>query len=318
MVGRQENSGPGPVEAKLVQHLRHRGRMAARTDMSSTVRQCLAEAADIIDPRTSAAGPPATATGAAALWAREGVALEAVFAACYDGARAAVDHVEANAARGAGNSAEELLDGIRLLVRVLETVTTAASAAYLDEHQTVAKQHQTAAQTMVSALLSGHGVASCARRTGLRVASSYQVVALSIPPHPEEWRGGMGAASVGRRTLRRVQSALAAPLGSTALSLLNPDGGTVLVPLDGEPTVSPSPAINAEVLDILAEAAGVSLTAVVATGPAEQVPELTGRTNDALELLRATGRCAGLYRVTGSHQVPTREALATPRLGRSA
>jgi len=318
MAGRQVNSGPGPLETKLVQHLRHRGRTAARSDIPSTVRRCLAEAADIVDPRTPAAGPPATATGAAALWAREGVALEAVFAACYDGVGAAVDYVEANAACDTGNSVEELLDGMRLLVRVLETVTTAASAAYLDEHQTVAKQHQTAAQTMISALLSGHGVASCAQRTGLPVASSYQVVALSIPPHPDEWRGGMGAASVGRRTLRRVQSALAAPLGSKALSLLNPDGGTVLVPLDDEPTVSPSPAIDAEVLDILAEAAGVPLTAIVATGPAEQVPELTGRTSDALDLLRATGRCAGLYRITGSDRVPTREAPATQRLGRSA
>ncbi|WP_139347956.1 transcriptional regulator [Nocardia donostiensis] len=331
MVGRQAGSGSGPLETKLAQHLRRRGRTAPRGDVAGMVRHCLAEAAAALEPNTSRPSTVrATISGAAERWAHEGVALETVLGACYENVRAGLDYLAEQADTTA--SPQELLDGTRFLVRVVEMVTVAASSAYLDEHRRVAKEHQTAAQTLVSALLSGHGIAASAKRTGITVAPAYQVVALSIPPHPDETGGGIGSVSAARRKLRRVQAALASPLGSRALSLLNADGGTVLIPLGDDvddPAMTPTPALSADVLDMIGEAAGVLLTAAVATGPTDRIPELAGRVHDVLDHIRGAGHPPGLYRITDRTdpvaaepaRLPRIPVLETPtalRIGRSA
>ena len=149
----------------------------------------------------------------------------------------------------------------------------------------------------MTALLSGHGRAALARRTGIAIAPAYQVVALSIAVHPGETDPRRNAETVARRKLRRLQSALAPALGSRALSLLSVEGGTVLVPVeaaDGTARIN-APVLTAEALEALSSAASVPVTAAVVTGVTARIPELAAQAHDLLELVRALGRPPGLY-----------------------
>lgn len=301
MVGSKAGSGNTDLENELVAHLRRSDGYTGMPDVITTVRRCLAEVAGDLAPAPGApVAAPLPVLEAAARWAREGVALETVLTACHDGAR---DGLEFLAARMAGPA---VVDAARLLARVVEVVTTAIAAAYLDEHRIVAREHQTSAQTMVAALLSGHGVAALAKRAGIRVAPAYQIVALSIPPHPEEDASGPEAVSAARRKLRRVQAALGRPLGSRSLSLLRADGGTVLIPLES-PRADHGGAgvgvMSAEVLQLVAEAAEVRPTAAVTSGTTAQIPELAGRAHEVLDRLCVTGRPPGLYRITDDRAI---------------
>ena len=303
MVGSKvAGSGSADLEAELVAHFRCPEPEMDAADMVTTIRHCLATATHDLGARPAAA---ATITAAAARWAREGVALEAVLTTCHDCARSGFEFLAARMAEAAGG--QPMADAARLLVRAVEVVTTAAATAYLDEHRVVAREHQTSAQTMVAALLAGHGVSALARRSGLRVAPAYQVVALAIPPNAEERAGGPGAASAGRRKLRRVQAALGAPLGSRSLPLLHADGGTVLIPLEAAHDTGAGPmaaaVMSAEVLQLVAEAAETLPTATVAAGSTEQIPELAGRAHEVLDRLRAGGRPPGLYRIAEGRPV---------------
>ena len=302
MVGsKAAGSGNADLEAELVAHFRCAEPEMDAADMVTTIRHCLAAAHDLC-ARPAAA---ATITAAATRWAREGVALEAVLTTCHDCARSGFEFLAARMADAAGG--QPMADAARLLVRAVEVVTTAAATAYLDEHRIVAREHQTSAQTMVAALLAGHGVSALARRSGLRVAPAYQVVALAIPPNAEERAGGPGAASAGRRKLRRVQAALGAPLGSRSLPLLHADGGTVLIPLEAAHDTGAGPmtaaVMSADVLQLVAEAAETLPTATVAAGSTEQIPELAGRAHEVLDRLRAGGRPPGLYRIAEGRPV---------------
>ncbi len=325
MAGTQAGSGFKTLRTKLVEHLRYPARGVPPGDLATITRSCLAEAMEVLDPGAFPAPPePAEIAGTAIRWAREGIGLETVLEAYHDGIRSGLEFLAAQA--GDGDS-DQVMAGATLIVRALEMVTVAASAAYVEEHRLVAKEHQTAAQTLVSALLSGHGVAQLARQTGIALAPAYQVVAVSIPQHGDELRPG-GGATAGRRKLRRVQAALANPLGSRALSLLSTEGGTVLVPIDEASALTPL-AMTAEVLEVVSEAAEVPLTATVTAGARCRIPELAGRAHDLLGRIRAANRPPGLYPMADlgesigcdSPQQADGTAVTSPnkrRMGRSA
>lgn len=270
-----------------------------RAELGAGVRECLALAADLVadpDPVPADAARLAELVGRAGAWAREGIDLDTVLRAYHEAVRRAF----ADLAGGRGDGEELIADADQAL-RLLETVTVATSAAYLDEHRSAARHHQTAAQTLVTALLSGHGRAELARRTGIAVAPAYQVVALAIAPHPGESDPRRNAESVARRKLRRLQSALASVLGSHALSLLSVDGGIVLVPMAADHAGAggriDAPALTTGTLDVLATAASVPLTAAVVSGATDRIPELAAQARELLDLVRALGRPPGLYEI---------------------
>ncbi|WP_454198778.1 transcriptional regulator [Nocardia sp. Marseille-Q1738] len=294
------------LTSKLVEHLAENSGHDASGDVVTAARNCLAAAVELLAPQRSPAEtrPPEIA-GFAARWAREGIALETVLGAYHEEIKNGLEFL---ADQVADERADHFLAGARLAVHVLEMVTLAASTAYVDEHRAVAREHQTAAQTLVSALLGGQAVGELARETGISIARSYQVVALGIPPHPDERRPGAGAVAA-RRKLRRVQAALAGPLGSRALSVLSAAGGTVLVPLDDPLTHTGSFSMTGEVLAMVGDAAEVPLTAAVATGRTARIPELAGRAHDVLDRLRAAGGPPGLYQVAEAGEAPGCELL---------
>lgn len=307
MVGKQAGSGTKTLESKLVEYFTFQARRTQCGDLGTITFTCLAEVAQMLEPQfVPTAGQPAVIIGSAVRWAREGIALETVLDAYCDGVRIGLEFL---AEQAADADVDQVAAAAGLIVRVLEMVTTATSTAYLDEYRQVAREQQTTAQTLVSALLSGYGVARLAGCAGIRVAPSYQVVALAIPAHPDERRPGPGAPSAARRKLRRVQAALAMPLGSRALSLLSDAGGTVLVPIDEISAMTPL-ALTHEVLELVGEAAEVPLTAVVVSGATDRIPELAASVQEQLARLLAEGRAPGLYRLA---DLPVCDALQPVR-----
>ncbi|MBH0779194.1 transcriptional regulator [Nocardia bovistercoris] len=314
MVGIEIGSDTTTLTSRLVDHLAYRPRGAAPGDLTTVTRHCLAAAVrSSLGPSAPPGAQPSEIAGSAARWAREGVALETVLGAYHDGIRAGLEFL---ATAAENNDSEQVVAGARLIVRALEMVTLAASTAYVEEHRVVAKEHQTAAQTLVSALLAGHGVGRMARQTGITVAPVYQVIALSIPPHPDESRPGAGL-SAARYKLRRVQAALAYPLGSRALSLLSSGGGTVLVPIDDEAGALTPLAMTSEVLELVSAAAEVPLIATMVAGRTKHIPELAARAHEFLHRLRVEGRAPGLYAVPEPEELPAPEVEPAPRRDRA-
>ena len=99
-----------------------------------------------------------------------------------------------------------------------------------------------------------------AGRLGITVAPAYVVLALAVGQHTDEQDVGVVGAVAARRKLRRLQERLAAFSGEPVLGLLDPSGGSVLLPtLPGklDDTVAALPGVVADV----AAAAGADVTA---------------------------------------------------------
>lgn len=261
-----------------------------RGDVTKVTRFCLALAAEMFDRRMV---PDDAQLGevreAAAQWAREAVPLGTILRAYHEGLRIAFGLVTEGAR---ADDVDEVIVATDLMLELLEVITAAVSDAYVDEQHLVAREHQTAAQTLASALLSGRGSSALARQAGIPIAEAYQVVALSVPEHPDERDPRVDARVAARRKLRRLQSALASAFRSRALALLSTKGGTLLVPL-GEDV----PALTAEVLDTLSEGAEVPLTATVVVGDTDRIPDSAEQAHELLNLVRVGGRAAGLYQM---------------------
>ncbi|MFC9894669.1 PucR family transcriptional regulator [Nocardia sp. NPDC127579] len=259
-------------------------------DVTSITRDCLVLVREMLDSRR----PPtdsqlAAVRTASAQWAREGVPLETIIGTYYEGFRIGFDLVIGHVT---ADDLAEVVAGTRLVLQLLQAINTAVAAAYADEQREVAREHQTSMQALVSALLSGHGVTSIARTTGIRVHDSYQVAAVMIPRHPDERNPRVDPRIAARRKLRRVQAGLAGAFDSHALALLNPQGGTLLIPLDPE-----LPRLTGETLEILSAAAEVELTATVVDTSTELIPAAAEDAHELLDLVRGMGRSAGLYRL---------------------
>ncbi|MGW4770947.1 PucR family transcriptional regulator [Nocardia sp. NPDC004278] len=262
-----------------------------RGDVTKLTRSCLALAAEMFDKRMVPGNEQlGEVREAAAQWAREAVPLGTILRAYHEGLRIAFGLVTA---RAKADDIAELLVATDLMLELLEAITVAVSDAYVEEQHLVAREHQTATQTLASALLSGRGSSALARQAGIPIADAYQVVALSIPEHPDERDPRVDSQVAARRKLRRLQSELAVAFDSRVLALLSTRGGTLLVPVEADATI-----LTAETLDRLAESAEVPLTATVVTGQTDEIPEAADQAHELLNLVRVGGRNPGLYQMT--------------------
>ncbi|MFE3445593.1 PucR family transcriptional regulator [Nocardia sp. NPDC059180] len=261
-----------------------------RGEVTEVTRYCLTLIAEMFDRRTLPEDQAFTEVrSAAAQWAREGVPLGTIVRAYHEGVRIAFGLVTA---RAAANDVAEVIAATDLILELLEALTVAVSDSYAQEQQLVAREHQTATQTLASALLSGRSHAALALQSGIPVAERYQVVALFIPPHPDERDLRVDTRVAARRKLRRVQSELAVVFESKALALLSPQGGTLLIPRDGDVELTD------DVLVRLSAAAEVPVTAAMVTSTTGDVPEAADQAHELLGLVRAGERAAGLYQMT--------------------
>ncbi|WP_411156297.1 PucR family transcriptional regulator [Nocardia beijingensis] len=277
---------------------------AIHGDITIITRVCLELGASMLDG-SNISEKTGQLEDAAAQWAREGVPIGTIHHAIHEGFKIGFDLVVSTALaeqRASGSAETEpistvstadyqsILDGAKLVVEMLDTMTTAVSAAYVRELRAVVSEHHTAVHTLTSALLGGHPTSTMARECGIDISDRYRVLALAIPRHPDESNPMLDAKVVARRKLRRVQAELATRCDDTVLSLLSVDGGTLLIPADGITKGSLK-----ELIGHLSRAARVHITATEVTAATDAVPTAADQAHELLDMVARLGSVPGLY-----------------------
>ncbi|WP_245553296.1 PucR family transcriptional regulator [Nocardia veterana] len=258
---------------------------ALHGDITAVTRVCLELTVDILEGREPDEKVQRLQR-AAADWAREGIPIDTVHHAVHEGFRLAFDLLLTQT-----DSRHRPENPAQLLLRILDTITPAVALAYVREHQAAVTEHHTAVHTLVSALLAGHPTSTMARACGIEIEPAYVVVAVHIPPHPDESHPNVDGKVVARRKLRRVQTALAGSGRGRVLSLLSVDGGTILVP----EAMVPDAELDA-MIAALSEAARVGLTATAIPTPTEEISEAADRAHELLDTVLRLAGPPGLYR----------------------
>lgn len=277
---------------------------AIHGDITIITRVCLELAVSMLDG-SNISEKTGQLEEAAAQWAREGVPIGTIHHAIHEGFKIGFDLVvsTALAEQRASGSADtdpmltvstadyrSILDGAKLVVEMLDTMTTAVSAAYVRELRAVVSEHHTAVHTLTSALLGGHPTSTMARECGIDISERYRVIALAIPSHPDESNPVLDAKVVARRKLRRVQAELATRCDDTVLSLLSVDGGTLLIPADHI-----TKGALKELIGHLSGAARVHITATEVTASTDTVPAAADQAHELLDMVTRLGSVPGLY-----------------------
>lgn len=256
-------------------------------DVTTVTRLCLEIVGGMLDGRDETERLNRLSVAAAG-WAREGVPVDAILHAFHEGFRLAFDAVFDGAGDGDRTS---LIDGFRRAVTISDQLCTTVTLAYIREHRDIAGEHHTAVHTLTSALLAGQPTVTMARECGIAVADAYSILALSIRRHPDHDDPRVNSAVVARRTLRRVQAALAHHGGDQVLSLLSVDGGTLLIPAE----LMDSDALDA-LLAALSRAARVDVTGALVPATTEEIPSAAERAHELLDMVERLDCAPGLYR----------------------
>ncbi|WP_067826697.1 PucR family transcriptional regulator [Nocardia inohanensis] len=276
---------------------------AIHGDVTAITRMCLELAVSMLDGRDI---PEKTKRleQAAAQWAREGIPIDTIHHAIHEGFKIGSNLVIANALSRhrrpdtpegtlviSAADMENILDGSKLVVELLDRMTSAVALAYVREMRAVVAEHHTAVHTLTSALLGGHSTSTMARECGIEIAESYHVLAVSIPEHPEEHSPNVDGAVVARRKLRRVQAELATRYTDKALSLLSVDGGTILVPAQEIPEEQLD-----ELIEALSQAARVPIAATLISATPQQIPDAADQAHELLDIVHRLRLVRGLFR----------------------
>ncbi|WP_369690278.1 PucR family transcriptional regulator [Nocardia arthritidis] len=225
---------------------------------------------------------------AAAGWAGEGMPIDTILHAIHEGLKLGMDLIVSNATV---KDYATLVDSVKLVVEMLDIMSTTVARAYVREQKAAVSEHHTAVHTLTSALLGGYTTATTAREGGIGIAEEYSVLAVDVPKHPDEQHPMLDGKVVARRKLRRLQAELATRCGENALALLSVDGGTILIP-----TTTLSDERLDELLAQLSVAARVPMTAVVVTASATAVPGAADRAHELLDMVRRLQCAPALYR----------------------
>ncbi|MFC0623098.1 PucR family transcriptional regulator [Kribbella deserti] len=220
--------------------------------------------------------------------AEEGIPLDAVLSAYHVGIRTGWEEVTEHAGP---EDVATLRRTTSLLMQYLQLMTATATAAYLAHQQTVVNEQHIARSALAAELLRGVASAATAEQAGTRLADRYVVLCLAIGRHPDEENADVDPAIAGRRKVRRVLAELEKAAPATPLSALRPDGGTVLIPgsADGAQLES--------LLTRLTAAAGTAITAATQQTSRDDIAAAAEQLPQVLELVQATGRPPGLYRL---------------------
>ncbi|BCK54584.1 transcriptional regulator [Nocardia wallacei] len=275
---------------------------AIHGDITTITRTCLELAINILDGHNL---PQQTERlhDAAATWAREGVPIDTIHHAIHEGFKIGFDLVinhttnhTTTTTTGTPHTTlthtdyHNLIHGAKLIVDMLDTMTTTVSTAYVRELKTVVTEHHTAVHTLTSALLGGHPTTTMARECGIDITDTYHTLALHIPPHPDEHNPLLDTKIVARRKLRRLQAQLATTTHTTPLHLLSTDGGTLLLP-----HTTPTDTLH-HLITTLSQAARVPVTATVITTPTHEIPTAADQAHQLLDMVTRLHSEPGLYR----------------------
>ncbi|WP_084458687.1 PucR family transcriptional regulator [Nocardia caishijiensis] len=256
-------------------------------DVTTVTRVCLELTRSMLDGR-DLPGRVERVQAAAADWAREGIPIDTIHHAVHEGFKLGFDLVITNVTN---HDYDTVVGVARRLMDAQDMITSAVSAAYVRELRAVVSEHHTAVHTLTSALLGGQNTSTMARECGIEVADQYHVMAIELPPHPEESEPGLNAKVVARRKLRRVQAELANRCDGKVLSLLSVDGGTLLLPA----TEFTEPELD-DLIVHLCEAAQVPVRAVVMAAAPSEIPRAAEQVHELVEIVHRLGGPSKVYR----------------------
>jgi hypothetical protein len=218
--------------------------------------------------------------------AEEGVPLDAILAAYQLGISMVWSQVSAGATPGDHADLRELLE---MLLEIQRRILCSVTESYLAARRTIDSEEHSGRHALMAALLSGTEPDGT-----VRAAPRYAVLTLHLERHPDEDAAAPGVAA--RRKIRRVREALDAFAEQPCLTAFRSDRGTVLMPLDDEGADLDHGGLRALIADA-AGVAGTPLTAAVAVAEVAEVPAAVAHTAEIVDLVRATGRPPGLYRL---------------------
>ncbi|MDT7784871.1 MAG: hypothetical protein QOF58_3290 [Pseudonocardiales bacterium] len=210
----------------------------------------------------------------AARRAEEGVPIDVVLTAYHVGIQVVWEALVPDARP---EEVGQVLQLNALAMRYLQVVTPMVSAGYLDERQTIFDDERSARHTLLTGLLAGTVEAS----------GPYVVLALHVPPHPDELLPGVDASVAARRKLRRLRTELERHSREPVLSSLGVDGGLALLPGEDFP-------LDRIVADV-ARSTGVPLTVAAVAAPPSGVAAAAGLAREVLDVALRSG--PGLYRL---------------------
>jgi sugar diacid utilization regulator len=153
-------------------------------------------------------------------------------------------------------------------------------------------------RALITALLAGGALDNPAQHAGFALPEKYAVLVLSAAPHPDETDESVSGPVAGRRKVRRIQEVFEQSTDEPVLSVLDPNGGVILLPAD-----SPDPdrsfwARLRELVGAAAVAAGAEVTAAAAFAHPREVPSAVSQAGEILDLVRRLAYPPMLYRLT--------------------
>jgi hypothetical protein len=257
-------------------------------DISRVIEQNLRSFVAVLRSKTlPTAAEVAFLRESAARRAEEGIPIEVVLTAYHVGIQVTWD------AMTVGAQPEDLADVMAvnaLLLRYLELITPAVAAGYLAQQQSISGDEHSARQSLLAALIGGEPAQAAADQAGLRLPSSYLVVAFGFGAHPDETSADVDPLVAARRKLRRLRAELDRQVREPMLTSLTTDGGLALLPerdrswLDG-------------VVRSMARAAAVDVTAGVVVAEPDGVAAAAPCARRILAVARTFGRPPGVYRL---------------------
>ncbi|WP_086662858.1 PucR family transcriptional regulator [Lentzea kentuckyensis] len=244
-------------------------------DITRVIEQTLRAFADVLRTGTLPTGEELRfLRESAARRAEEGVPIDVVLTAYHVGIQVVWEALVPDARP---DEVGQVLELNALAMRYLQVVTPAVSAGYLDERQTMFDDERSARHTLLTSLLDGSAK-----------AGPYVVLALHVPPHPDELLPDVDASVAGRRKLRRLRTELERHSREPVLSSLTPDGGIALLPGEDFP-------LDRIVADVT-RSAGVPLTVAAVAAPPSGVAAAARLAREVLLVAVRSG--PGLYRLT--------------------
>lgn len=225
--------------------------------------------------------------------AEEGVPLDAVLEAYHLGTMVLWQEITAGAT---ADDLADLLSGQDLLLGYLRQLTTAVSAEYMEARQSLLHAEHDMRRAVITALLAGGALDNPAQHAGFALPEQYAVLVLSVAPHPDEIDEAVSGPVAGRRKVRRIQEVFEQSTDETVLSVLDANGGIILIPMRaGE---EPEWARLRELVESATATAGAEVTAAGAVASPQGVRAAVSEAGEILGLVKRLGYPPMLYRLT--------------------
>ncbi|WP_067686811.1 PucR family transcriptional regulator [Nocardia jejuensis] len=225
---------------------------------------------------------------AAAQWVGRGVPLELVQKFVHRGFRFYLEMVQplqvVTQPRHYSADAHRLLETVHV-------VTSSVAAAYDQYSVRPVDPGHSAANALAAALLAGRRFSTVPHAEDVPIDDRYTVLAVAISSHPEERPRTPEGRAAARRKVQRVLASLENHCGQAVPELLNPGGGTILVPLSAVPDDGLD-----RLLTEITTAARVPITAAAVTADTAEIPVAADQAHELLDILARLHSRPGVYR----------------------